>query len=92
MCAKATTPSGVNLLLSHDLRPPVSAAATPEATVQAVQAALNPMRTALALPTTLASRTPPPDLVPEVMHIARRTMRVVQLHIGILANSAPLLW
>ena len=61
---KTTRPFGVNLLLPRDLCPPVPAAAISDQTVQAVQDALNPMRTALGLPPTSARPAPPPDLVP----------------------------
>ena len=61
---KTTRPFGVNLLLPRDLCPPVPAAAISDHTVQAVQDALNPMRTALGLPPTSARPAPPPDLVP----------------------------
>jgi nitronate monooxygenase len=85
--AKTDRPFGVNLLLSHDLRPPAAATAIPEATVQAVQAALNPMRTALGLPATGARPAPPPDLVPENLQVVVEE-RVPVLSIG-LGNPGP---
>jgi nitronate monooxygenase len=84
--AKTDRPFGVNLLLSHDLRPP-PATAIPEATVQAVQAALNPMRTALGLPATGARPAPAPDLVPENLQVVLEE-RVPVFSVG-LGNPGP---
>ena len=85
--AKTTQPFGVNLLLPHDLRPPAPAAAIPDESVQAVHAALNPMRAALGLPTTSARPTPPPDLIPENLQIILDE-RVPVFSIG-LGNPGP---
>jgi nitronate monooxygenase len=85
--AKTDRPFGVHRLLSHDLRPPAPATAIPEATVQAVQAALNPMRTALGLPAPGARPAPPPDLVPEHLQVVLEE-RVPVFSIG-LGNPGP---
>lgn len=60
-------PFGVNLLLPSDLRPPMAAARIPAASVEAMQAALNPMRMDLGLSPVSTWPPTPPDLVPEAL-------------------------
>lgn len=67
--AKTNRPFGVNLWIPPDLRPPVPSSRIPDQTVQAVQTALNPMRTALGLPATAARPSPPPDLIPAAFQV-----------------------
>ncbi len=67
--AKTDRPFGVNLLIPPDLRPPMPAAQISDQAVQAVQAALNPLRTALGLPATSARPSPPPDLIAEAFQV-----------------------
>jgi len=66
--AKTNKPFGVNLFMPDDLRPPAPAAEISDLTVQAVQAALNPIRKELGLPAT-ARPSPPPDLIPEALDV-----------------------
>lgn len=67
--AKTNKPFGVNLFIPADLRPPAPAAQVPDKTVQAVQAALNPIRTTLGLPPTSARPSSPPDLIPDTLQV-----------------------
>ncbi len=62
-------PFGVNLLIPPDMRPPVPAERISDETVQAVHAALNPIRKDLGLPATSARPAPPPDLIPEAFQV-----------------------
>jgi nitronate monooxygenase len=57
--ARTSRPFGVNLLLPHDLRPPVSSQDITDETITAVHSALNPIRQRLGLPT-ITSRPPAP--------------------------------
>jgi nitronate monooxygenase len=67
--AKTDKPFGVNLLLPPEVRPPLPVADLAEQTVQAVQAALNPMRADLQLPPQAARPAPLPDLVPAALQV-----------------------
>jgi nitronate monooxygenase len=62
-------PFGVNLLLPPEVRPPMRAADLPAQTVQAVQAALNPLRAHLGLPPKSERPAQLPDLVPESFQV-----------------------
>jgi nitronate monooxygenase len=66
---RSDRPFGVNLLIPPELRPPVPAERISDATVQAVQAALNPIRKDLGLPAASAWPAPPPDLIPEAFQV-----------------------
>ena len=68
--ARTNRPFGVNLWLSSDLRTEGGAAAAPaDDSIQAVQAALNPIRATLGLPAVTARPSPPPDLVPAALQV-----------------------
>lgn len=60
---------GVNLWLSSDLRSAGAAAAPSDESIQAVQAALNPIRATLGLPSVTARPALPPDLVPSALQV-----------------------
>jgi nitronate monooxygenase len=62
-------PFGVNLWLHSELRPPVPPERLPEATVRAVQTALNTFRERLAIPTTTARPAPTPDLIDTALEV-----------------------
>lgn len=62
-------PFGVNLLIPPDMRPPVPAERISNDAVQAVHAALNPIRKDLGLPAASARPAPPPDLIPEAFQV-----------------------
>ncbi len=62
-------PFGVNLLIPPDMRPPVPAERISDEAVQAVQAALNPIRKDLGLPSMSSRPAPPPDLIPEAFQV-----------------------
>ena len=62
-------PFGVNLWLHTEVRPPVDPATLPEEAVRRVQAALNPFRARLGLPTTTARPAPVPDLIDEAFEV-----------------------
>ena len=64
--AKTHRPFGVNLWISSD---PRTAAAPTDDSIQAVQAALNPIRATLGLPAVTARPSPPPDLVPAALQV-----------------------
>ena len=66
---KTGRPFGLNLLIPLEIRPPVPPEQIGDETVEAVQAALNPMRAALGLPPTWARPAPPPDLIPDVFQV-----------------------
>ena len=66
---RTTRPFGVNLWLSSDLRTAGTAAAPADDSIQAVQAALNPIRATLGLPAVTARPSPPPDLVPATLQV-----------------------
>jgi len=66
---KTDRPFGVNLLIPPDMRPPVPAERISDETVQAVQAALNPIRKDLGLPALSSRPSPPPDLIPEAFQV-----------------------
>jgi nitronate monooxygenase len=68
--ARTNRPFGVNLWLSADLRTTGAAAAPTDDSIQAVQAALNPIRATLGLPAVTARPSPPPDhLVPAALQV-----------------------
>jgi nitronate monooxygenase len=67
--ARTSRPFGVNLLLSADLRPPVAAGQVADEAVQAVHAALNPIRKDLGLPEVVSPPSPPPDLVSDALEV-----------------------
>lgn len=67
--AGTSKPFGVNLLLPSDLRPPAASDGIADDTVQAVQAALNPMRKDLGLPPASGRPSTPPDLIPEAFQV-----------------------
>jgi len=85
--ARTTHPFGVNLLLPADLRPPTPAAQIPETRVQAMQAALNPIRMDLGLSPVSTWPPTPPDLVPAAVQ-AILDERVPVFSIG-LGNPGP---
>ncbi len=60
---------GVNLWLSSDLRSAGAAAPPSDESIQAVQAALNPIRATLGLPSVTARPALPPDLVPSALQV-----------------------
>lgn len=62
-------PFGVNLLIPPEMRPPVPVERISDEAVQAVHAALNPIRKDLGLPATSARPAPPPDLIPEAFQV-----------------------
>lgn len=66
---RTNRPFGVNLWLSSDLRSAGTAAAPSDESIQAVQAALNPIRATLGLPSVTARPSLPPDLVPGVLQV-----------------------
>src|SRR5262245_55622462 len=59
---------GVNLWLSADLRS-AEAGAPSDESIQAVQAALNPIRATLGLPAVTSRPSVPPDLVPSALQV-----------------------
>src|SRR5262245_62414289 len=61
-------PFGVNLWLSADLRS-AGAAAPSDESMQSVQAALNPIRASLGLPSVTVRPSLPPDLVPSALQV-----------------------
>jgi len=65
---RTNRPFGVNLWLSSDLRSVGASGAPSDASIQAVQAALNPMRASLGLPA-LTTRPSVPDLVPSALQV-----------------------
>src|SRR5262245_14006884 len=67
--ARTNRPFGVNLWLSSDLLSAGAAGAPSDESIQAVQAALNPIRATLGLPTVTARPTVPPDLVPAALQV-----------------------
>lgn len=66
---KTDRPFGVNLLIPPELRPPVPSERISDDSLQAVHAALNPIRRDLGLATTSARPTPPADLIPEAFQV-----------------------
>ncbi len=62
-------PFGINLLIPPEMRPPVPVERISDEAVQAVHAALNPIRKDLGLPATSARPSPPPDLIPEAFQV-----------------------
>src|SRR5262245_34879628 len=64
---RTNRPFGVNLWLASELRS--LGEAPSEESIQAVQAALNPMRTSLALPAVTTRPPVPPDLVPSALQV-----------------------
>ena len=62
-------PFGVNLWLHPALRPPADVATLPDATVRAVQGALNPFRTRMGLPETLERPAPVPNLIADALEV-----------------------
>jgi nitronate monooxygenase len=66
---RTNRPFGVNLWLSSDLRSPGTAGAPSDESIQAVQAALNPIRTTLGLPAVTTRPSVPPDLVPSALQV-----------------------
>ena len=67
--SRTNRPFGVNLWLSSDLRMAAAAAAPSDESIQAVQAALNPIRATLGLPSVTARPPLPPDLVPSALQV-----------------------
>lgn len=80
-------PFGVNLLLPPEVRPPMRATDLSDQTVQAVQAALNPMRTRLGLPAKWERPVQLPDLIPDAFQVILNE-RVPVFSIG-LGNPGP---
>ncbi len=80
-------PFGVNLLIPPEMRPPVPAERISDQTVQAVHAALNPIRKDLGLPAVSARPAPPPDLIPEAFQVILDE-RVPVFSVG-LGNPGP---
>src|SRR5262245_32183526 len=66
---RTNRPFGVNLWLSSDLRSVGMAGAPSEESLQAVQAALNPMWASLGLPAVVTRPSMPPDLVPNALQV-----------------------
>ena len=66
--ARTDRPFGVNLWLSSDLRSAGASGAPSDESIQAVQAALNPMRASLGLPA-VTTRPSVPDLVPGALQV-----------------------
>src|SRR5262249_39969314 len=62
-------PFGVNLWLHSELRPPADVARLPEATIRAVQGALNRFRERLEIPATLARPAQVPDLIDQAIGV-----------------------
>jgi nitronate monooxygenase len=67
--ARTNRPFGVNLWLSSDLLRAGAAAAPSDDSIQAVQAALNPIRATLGLPAVTTRPPLPPDLVPAALQV-----------------------
>jgi nitronate monooxygenase len=67
--ALTNRPFGVNLWLHQELRPPVPAPRVADATVAAVQGALNAFRLRLGLPAVTARPAPPADLIAEAFQV-----------------------
>ena len=67
--ARTDRPFGVNLWLSADLRSAGAVGAPSDERIQAVQAALNPIRSTLGLPAVTARPSVPPDLVPSALQV-----------------------
>ena len=82
-------PFGVNLLIPAEARPPAAAGDISEETVRAVQAALDPMRTALDLPPASTRPTPPRDLIPDALRVILEE-RVAVLSVGLGNPGADL--
>jgi len=80
-------PFGVNLLIPPEMRPPVPAERIADEAVQAVQAALNPIRKDLGLAATSARPASPPDLIPEAFQVILDE-RVPVFSVG-LGNPGP---
>lgn len=80
-------PFGVNLLLPPEVRSPMRATDLSDQTVQAVQAALNPMRTRLGLPAKWERPVQLPDLIPDAFQVILNE-RVPVFSIG-LGNPGP---
>jgi nitronate monooxygenase len=66
---RTNRPFGVNLWLSSDLRSVGAAGAPSDKSIQAVQAALNPMRASLGLSPVTTRPSMPPDLVPGALQV-----------------------
>ena len=67
--ARTNRPFGVNLWLSSDLLSAGAAGAPSDASIQAVQMALSPIRATLGLPAVVARPALPPDLVPGALQV-----------------------
>jgi nitronate monooxygenase len=67
--SRTNRPFGVNLWLSSDLRSAGAAASPSDDSIQALQAALNPIRATLGLPSVTARPSLPPDLVPSTLQV-----------------------
>jgi nitronate monooxygenase len=80
-------PFGVNLLIPPEMRPPVPAERIADEAVQAVQAALNPIRKDLGLAAGSARPASPPDLIPEAFQVILDE-RVPVFSVG-LGNPGP---
>jgi len=66
---RTNRPFGVNLWLASELRSLGPAEAPSDESIQAVHAALNPMRTSLGLPAVTTRSPVPPDLVPSALQV-----------------------
>jgi nitronate monooxygenase len=78
---------GVNLLLPHDLRPPVAEQDISDETVAAVQSALNPIRERLGLPQVTSRPSAPADTVEEkIALILEENVPVFSIGLG---NPGP---
>src|SRR5262245_123166 len=64
--SRTTRPFGVNLWLASGLR---SSGAPSDESIQAAQAALNPLRASLGLPAVTTGPPVPPDLVPSALQV-----------------------
>jgi nitronate monooxygenase len=67
--SRTNRPFGVNLWLSSDLRSARTTRPPTDESIQAVQAALNPIRATLGLPAVTSRPSVPPDLVPSALQV-----------------------
>ena len=67
--ARTDKPFGVNLLLPTEMMPPQPAESIPDQLIEAVQTALNPIRSTLDLPASAARPATLPDLVADAFQV-----------------------
>jgi nitronate monooxygenase len=67
--ARTDKPFGVNLLMPPEIHPPESAETIPEPLIERVQAALNPMRATLGIPTSQARPATLPNLLTDAFQV-----------------------